>query len=409
MELGSEPRIRILDGNMTKIEVLLKFLHEIAENFEAGDSIYVVGGAVRNYLLGVDVKDIDLVIDAPAATALVGYYVDSAWFAQKIVECAYVYDGVEITVATNNYGVAICTVASDWEVEGHNLKGEVIEIANARTESYTAGGYKPTEVAIAGIEADILRRDFTVNTLMWRLGDLDRGMRFAGIIDLTGKGLKDLYAKSLQCPQDPDVTFSDDPSRMIRAAKFMGKYQLRMTNETYESITNNAQLLKNIPAAHLSNMLINDFFETGLGGCALREMSWMGLLSVIQEIAAADAPFTEAINNWMDSKATIEFMLDMRDRELPFGKCTTFLKDEQADKLWQMVRFADIDGREFIAALRQPGRIIGFPALMHEFGLSGPATQVLTYAARECLLANPAVMNDIGLWEDNIRCLMITA
>ena len=118
-------------GRNKRAIILAKFLASVAKKSRADKHIYIVGGAVRNHLLKAPIKDVDVVIDT---IALKGR--DSAWFANQLVKAI----PVRTSVVTNNYGVAIVTVKDHWDLDGHDMKGEVLEIANARKESYGGQG-----------------------------------------------------------------------------------------------------------------------------------------------------------------------------------------------------------------------------------------------------------------------------
>lgn len=144
-----------------KSTAIMKFLAGVARAEGVASHVYIVGGAVRNHLLGVPVKDVDVVVDSVALNGR-----DSDWFARVLAENI----PTTTNLTTNQYGVAILTVKGDWVLDGIPLAGEVIEIANARKESYdNAGGkgkgYKPTDVSPATIKEDIFRREFTFNCM----------------------------------------------------------------------------------------------------------------------------------------------------------------------------------------------------------------------------------------------------
>jgi tRNA nucleotidyltransferase/poly(A) polymerase len=175
----------------SKAVELMKFLSQVSKRLGVGDCAYVVGGAVRNHLMGLPPKDIDVVFDEIGA----GGGRNSEWFAKEVQKAI----PARTNLTTNNYGVAILTLSEPWELGGHTLpKGETIEIANARKESYsgdTSGpgkGYKPEMVEPATIMEDSIRREFSVNTLMWALIDLEQGPDYAKVLDPTGHGLQDL-------------------------------------------------------------------------------------------------------------------------------------------------------------------------------------------------------------------------
>ena len=365
-----------------QIEVM-KFLSAVARNAGIAEHVYVVGGAVRNFIIGQPIKDVDVVIDSVALRGR-----DSAWFARKIADSL----PCESSLVTNNYGVAILTIKGPWILNGHDLSGEVIEIANARKESYggEAGkGYKPNMVEPATIQEDVVRREFTFNSLLWRLHDLADGPDKAEIIDLSGCGLKDLQSGTMRCPNDPDIIFSDDPSRMIRAIKFLLKYGFRIDPEVAASIKRNAGKLKKMPAAHLSTMLVETFFEPGVGKKALLEMDKLGLLDVVREIAQENKPFRAALDNWANKRSGLEFLFDLLDLQMPMGKRLSVVPQ---DLLPQFRAYSEAEPDKAVALLEvldQPGRKFDMPRLIRELGISGAEIKDVTNTIRRLLVLNP--------------------
>lgn len=364
---------------------LMRFLSGVARRLGVGEHVYVVGGAVRNFVLGERIKDVDVVIDSVALRGR-----DSAWFAQAVADAI----PVESSLVTNNYGVAILTVKGDWKLGGHDMAGEVIEIANARKESYGGAGgkgYKPHTVSPATIEEDVERREFTFNTLLWRLHDLAHGPDKAEILDLTGCGLRDLQTGTMRCPRDPDIVFADDPSRMVRAIKFLIKYGFKIDPEVAASIRRNAQKLKSMPPNHLGNMLIETFFEPGVGKKALLEMDKLGLLEVIREIAVEDDLFRQTLENWASKRSGLKFMFDLLDLNMPAGKRLSVVPQ---DLLPQFRAYSEAEPDKAMAlldVLDQPGRRFDMPALIRSLGLKGEAIRDLTKQMRRILVLNPDI------------------
>ena len=241
-----------IDNNIHKKQVaLMKFLSKATKNlegakgFNASKYIYVVGGAIRNYILNQPIKDLDLVIDSIAATkdlhkqfSNIKETLDSAWLAKEIskkIPCS-----TEITL--DPYLVAKVSVTGDWVLDGIDMKGEVLDIANTRSESYRDGDHKPdlTTIKPATLEQDVYRREFTFNTLMWDLDSLVDGPnekhkinRDSGghVLDITGRGLNDLNNKDLATPSDAVKTFTDDPTRLLRVIKFVTKYNFKVSDD----------------------------------------------------------------------------------------------------------------------------------------------------------------------------------
>jgi poly(A) polymerase len=153
---------------------------------DLGARAWVVGGYVRDHLLGRERAEIDVVVEEGGAPQL------SVRFAELA--------GAGPPVIFERYGTAQVT-----------LPGHLVEFVSARSESYPPDSRKP-QVRPASLEEDLRRRDFTVNTLL---------MDFDGNIhDRLGGARADLEARILRTPADPLQTFNDDPLRMLRAVRF---------------------------------------------------------------------------------------------------------------------------------------------------------------------------------------------
>ena len=163
---------------------LLRLLKRAA--VDQGVRAWVVGGYVRDRLLGRAQPDLDVVAEEGGARQL----------AERFAELA----GAGPPVIFERYGTAQVT-----------LPGHLVEFVSARSESYASDSRKP-DVRPATVEEDLRRRDFTINTLL---------MDFDGNIqDRLGTARADLEARILRTPADPIQTFSDDPLRMLRAVRF---------------------------------------------------------------------------------------------------------------------------------------------------------------------------------------------
>ncbi|MBP5662698.1 MAG: HD domain-containing protein, partial [Bacteroidales bacterium] len=188
-------------------------------------SAYAVGGVVRDLVLGRKSKDIDIVVVGSGIA-----------FANAVAKA--ISPHIEVSVF-KNFGTARFRYA-DTEVE----------FVGARKESYRANSRKPI-VEDGTLQDDLNRRDFTVNALAIPLNGPHKGE----IIDCFG-GLKDMEAKLIRTPLDPDVTFSDDPLRMMRAVRFASQLGFTIVPEIFEAIQRNAARLEII-----SNERIIDEFN----------------------------------------------------------------------------------------------------------------------------------------------------
>ena len=170
---------------------VLRLLERAAS--ELGVNAWVVGGYVRDKLLGRPHPNPDVVVEGG----------DGLELARRFAELA----GAPPPVTFERYGTAQVT-----------LPGRLVEFVTARAESYAPDSRKP-DVRPATLDDDLRRRDFTVNTLL---------MDFDGHIEDRLGGRPDLEARVLRTPADPLVTFADDPLRMLRAIRFAAELDFRL-------------------------------------------------------------------------------------------------------------------------------------------------------------------------------------
>lgn len=192
---------------------------------ELGAEAYVIGGYVRDYFLGrPHPKDIDI-LAVGSGIAL----------AQKV---AQVLPGQPQVQVFKNFGTAMIK----WrETE--------LEFVGARKESYHRHSRKPA-VENGTLEDDQLRRDFTVNAMALSLN----AQTFGELAD-PFMGLQDLSEKILKTPTNPEVTFSDDPLRMLRAIRFSAQLHFNIDENAYLAIKNNANRLKIISKERITDEL----------------------------------------------------------------------------------------------------------------------------------------------------------
>ena len=183
-------RLRVLAGSPVVDALAAAFAN-------AGHELAVVGGPVRDALLGREVHDLDFTTDADPDTIL------------RIV--------TPISTAQWDIGRAFGTI-------GARVLGEQVEITTYRADSYDGVTRKPTVEFGTTLEPDLARRDFTMNAMALRVPQLQ-------LVDPTG-GVEDLVAGRLRTPGDPHVSFGDDPLRMLRAARFASQLDVDVVPET---------------------------------------------------------------------------------------------------------------------------------------------------------------------------------
>lgn len=180
---------------------------------------YVIGGFVRDFYLKRPSKDIDIVV--------VGSGLDIAEKLGEILHCH--------VSLFRNFGTAMLK-HGDLE----------IEFVGARKESYDRNSRKPI-VENGTLEDDQNRRDFAINAMAFSLNKEN----FGELVD-PFDGMSDLENKIIRTPNDPDITFSDDPLRMIRAVRFATQLGFKIEEETFEGIKRNAERIKIVSVERIS-------------------------------------------------------------------------------------------------------------------------------------------------------------
>ena len=219
-----------------RLQPILDHVRPLADRFTAGGfTVYLVGGVVRDLVLG-RVRaggDLDLTTDArPEQTfALLADWADSVW----------------------TQGQAFGTIGA--------RKGETIfEITTHRAEAYREDSRKPHVVYADDVADDLARRDFTVNAMALRLPDVELIDPFGGVSDL-GSGV-------LRTPLAPEVSFSDDPLRMLRAARFITGFGLTPDAALVDAVRDLRARLEIVSAERirdeLSKLLVVDDPSAGL-------------------------------------------------------------------------------------------------------------------------------------------------
>jgi poly(A) polymerase len=213
-----------------------------------GLEAYVIGGYVRDLVLNRNSKDIDVVVvgDAlPLAKAFANLHKQSDFAVFK------------------NFGTAMVKT-TDWEVE----------FVGSRKESYRTDSRKPT-VSAGTLADDQNRRDFTINALAISINKIS----FGQFVDPFG-GLDDISNQLIKTPLAPDITFSDDPLRMLRAIRFASQLGFTILPETFEAIQRNAERIKIISYERISEEL-NKILLSPKPSVGLKLLFESGLLKLI--------------------------------------------------------------------------------------------------------------------------------
>jgi polyA polymerase family protein len=236
-------------------EPLFRELAQTADQLQL--ECYVVGGYVRDLFLERPTNDIDIVVVgsgiamAEALTKRLGRTAHLSVF--------------------KNFGTA--------QVKYHHQE---IEFVGARRESYSHDSRKPI-VEDGTLEDDQMRRDFTINALAVCLN----AARYGELVD-PFDGLWDLEEGLLRTPTDPDITFSDDPLRMMRCVRFATQLNFRIDDETFAALERNAERLSIISGERIIEEL-NKIMRAPLPSIGFVELQRSGLLPIIlPELSALD-------------------------------------------------------------------------------------------------------------------------
>ena len=344
-EGGVKKRVKLPEN----IEEFAKTVGKIAQRL--GMRAYIVGGVVRDILLGRPVWDLDIVVEGGSAVKL----------AEEIAK----HYGVKLH-SFEEFGTAHLKVG--------NLK---VEFATARRERYERSGALP-KVEPASLKEDILRRDFTINTLVLSINPDS----FGEIIDYLG-GLEDLKNGVVRVLHS--LSFIEDPVRILRGLRFAGRFGFKLSKGTRTLIRRAVELgvLRNAPKGRIANEL----------RLALREERFLEILKLYKEFGILEQLFPEGFN-WNlireDELKKLQDLLKEFDAKLPGWVLLVYLllpldKEEVLQFLRELSAPAEV--REiFLQAKENLGEILNIlrhakkPSQLRE-GLKPFRDEVLLIAA----------------------------
>ena len=227
---------------------IFKIISDSAD--ELGLESFIVGGFVRDLILNRSIKkDIDIMC--------IGSGIDLAKAVQKKINSK-----IKINIF-KRYGTAMINYG-DYQVE----------FVGSRKESYSEDSRNPS-VESGSFMDDMLRRDFTINTLAIILNK----DKFGELIDTFG-GIKDLEKKIIVTPSEPNKTFSDDPLRMLRAVRFACQLNFNIDQKTIDSIIKNSHRLKILSPERISDE-INKILMSDNPSIGFKSLEKMNLLKYI--------------------------------------------------------------------------------------------------------------------------------
>jgi poly(A) polymerase len=276
-------------GDLLGSEKIFKTISNVAGKID--QQAFVIGGYVRDQILKRETKDIDIVT--------LGSGIELAKKTAKVLNCSPVK-------IFKNFGTAMINVG---EIE--------VQFVGARKESYRKNSRNPV-VEDGTIEEDQNRRDFTINALAISLNKKDYGE----FID-PFNGTQDLNEKVLRTPLDPDITFSDDPLRMMRAIRFSSQLDFNIESSTLKAIQKNADRISIVAQERITEEL-NKIILSDQPSKGFKFLEETGLLKLIflefQLLKGVD------ILEGKSHKDNFYHTLKVLDNILPYSKGNLWLR-----------------------------------------------------------------------------------
>ncbi len=254
MHLKNKKRMKFLTDEELKQSLSNPIFHLIGETAdELQMECYVIGGFVRDLFLERPSNDIDCVVVGSGITI-------AKAVAEKIKEKFHKKPHISVYA---NFGTAQI-----------HFDGNEIEFVGARRESYSHDSRKPV-VEDGTLEDDQNRRDFTINAMALCLNT----NRFGELVD-PFYGLEDLEDGIIRTPLDPDITFSDDPLRMMRCVRFATQLNFFIEDETFDALQRNAERIKIISGERIADEF-NKIMLTKHPSKGIMDLERCGLLQLI--------------------------------------------------------------------------------------------------------------------------------
>ena len=205
---------------------IISYLKSIIANTEFENKTFCVGGCCRDMFLGNEIKDIDLVVNIP----------DGGIKLAEWLESQQLLDGH--VVKFSSFGTSMFRLAKYPTIE--------LEAVQTRNEEYVDRNSRNPSTKFGTIEEDCFRRDLTINAIYYNISSEE-------YLDITGRSFDDLNNRIISTPTDPDVTYKDDPLRILRCIRFACRYGWDIEDKTFTGMKNNVERLSIISSERISS------------------------------------------------------------------------------------------------------------------------------------------------------------
>lgn len=220
--------------------------------------VFLVGGAVRDHLLGHEIKDIDLCVNVSD-----GGLAFAKWICEEF-DCFVPHSN---PVVFPTFGTAKFNLRTL-----HELSKIEIECVQTRTEQYNSDSRKP-ETVFGTIQEDAKRRDLTINALYVNLSNDE-------IIDPTGHGFEDIRKEIIRTPSDPNKVFNDDPLRMLRVIRFATRLGWGIDKDTWIGMVSNINRISIVSQERITDEL-GKILMCDKPSIGIRRLQNSGLLKIV--------------------------------------------------------------------------------------------------------------------------------
>lgn len=207
-------------------EKVIEVLKNIIKGTQYENHVFTVGGCERDRMLGLIVKDVDIVIDIQNGGIEFAHWLQNNGYTDGSV------------VIYEHFGTAMFRLKE--------IPEETIEAVQTRKECYRDMESRNPETAFGTIEDDCQRRDFTVNAIY-------RNISTGEILDLNGKSFSDISEKVIRTCGDPDIIFSEDPLRILRAIRFKTRLGFTIEDKTFEGMKKHLHRLEIISRERITD------------------------------------------------------------------------------------------------------------------------------------------------------------
>lgn len=237
----------------------IKEIAKLIKGTQWENNVYLVGGAVRDLLMGKPIKDIDLCISK------INGGIEFAEWVCKETDC---YKNGSNPVVFTKFGTAKFNIRSIDKISNVD-----IECVQTRKEQYHDENSRKPETTYGTILEDCLRRDLTINALYVNISNDE-------VLDPSGKGLEDLHNCILRTPSDPDIVFKDDALRQLRVVRFASRFGWGIEKDTWVGLVKNAYRISTISQERITDE-INKILISERPSYGIRQLHRCGLLKLV--------------------------------------------------------------------------------------------------------------------------------